>query len=75
MTKSELFELTKTLRRTFPRVVPVLDLCDEAERLVLAGEPVRRGPQRDRAAYMRDWRKKLKCGADGAARNLGASDG
>lgn len=58
MTKSELFELTKQLRRSFPRAVPILDLCDEAERLVLAGEAPRRGPKRDRAAYMRDWRAK-----------------
>jgi len=60
MTKSELFELTKRLRRTFPRVMDVLDLCGEAERLALAGQPIAKGPKRDRAAYMRDWRAKHK---------------
>lgn len=61
MDKAALFHLTARLRRTFPRVVDVLSLCDEAERL--AREPVRveRGkPKRDRAAYMRRWRADQK---------------
>lgn len=57
MTLFELFDLTKRLRRAMPRNTDVLALCDEAERL--AGSPPK-GPKRDRAKYMRDWRAKLK---------------
>ena len=67
MNRHELFELTKRLRRAMPRHVELLSLCDEAERLAVAGEPVRKGPKRDRAAYMRDWRAGQKKSSGAAA--------
>ncbi len=63
MEKSDLFELTKRLRRS-TRQPDVIALCDEAERLALAGQSVAKGPKRDRAKYMRDWRAKQKPGVD-----------
>lgn len=66
MDRTELFQLTARLRRTFPRHGDVLVLCDEAERLAVPAptETFRSNPEtglfrpkRDRAAYMRDWRR------------------
>jgi hypothetical protein len=61
MEKTALFELTARLRRAFPRVLDVLLICDEAERLANArAVPERVKPKRDRAAYMRNWRAKRR---------------
>lgn len=66
MDRSELFQLTARLRRAFPRVMDVLSICDEAERLsVPAARPSPAGvsgPKRDRAAYMRSYRARKNAG-------------
>jgi hypothetical protein len=69
MTRSELIALTTRLRRD-TRSVDVIALCDEAERLSrptpiesfqeAASGVFRAAPKRDRAAYMRGYRRASK---------------